>query len=116
MRILFLGDVVGSAGCRAVRNVLPRLIDRDFIDLVVVNCENVTRGAGVDPRSAMDLLEAGAHVLTSGNHIWRRREILDFLPTESRLLRPANYPQETPGRGWTVAETADGTKVAVVNL
>jgi hypothetical protein len=116
MRVLFLGDIVGRPGCRAVRAVLPRLIDRELIDLVIANCENAVDGAGVDPSSALDLFDAGAHVLTSGNHVWRRKEAIDFLGAESRLIRPANYPSTTPGRGWTLCETADGSSVAVLNL
>jgi len=116
MRILFLGDIVGKPGRQAVRALLPRLIDRDRIDLVVANCENVAGGTGVDPKSATELLEAGVNVLTSGNHVWRQKEIIEFIDRDQRLLRPANFPPMVPGRGWTVCETADGTPVAVVNL
>lgn len=116
MRILFLGDVVGKPGRRAVGLVLPQLIDRQRVDLVVANCENATDGSGIDPKSAHELFEAGVHVLTSGNHVWRRREIIEFIRREPRLLRPANFPPSVPGRGWGMVETADGTPVAVVNL
>lgn len=116
MRILFLGDIVGKPGRRAVRALLPRLIDREQLDLVIANCENVAGTAGVDPKSARELLEAGVHVLTSGNHVWRDKGIVEFIESEPRLLRPANFPPMVPGRGWTVCETADGTSVAVVNL
>ncbi len=116
MRILFLGDIVGKPGRQAVTALLPRLIDIERLDFVVANCENVTNGSGVDPKSARDLLAAGVDVLTSGNHVWRRKEIIEFFAAERRLLRPANFPPMVPGHGWTVAETADGTAVAVVNL
>ena len=116
MRILFLGDVVGKPGRRAVGAVLPRLIDRERLDLVVANCENIAGTAGVDPKSARQLLDAGVHVLTSGNHVWRDKNIVEFIGSESRLLRPANFPPMVPGRGWIVCETADGTPVAVLNL
>jgi 2',3'-cyclic-nucleotide 2'-phosphodiesterase len=116
MRILFLGDIVGKPGRQAVTALLPRLIDHERLDFVVANCENVTNGSGVDPKSARDLLAAGVDVLTSGNHVWRRKEILEFIAMERRLLRPANFPPMVPGRGWTVAETADGTSVGVINL
>ena len=116
MRILFLGDIVGKPGRQAVRALLPRLIDRERIDLVIANCENVAGGTGVDPKSASELLEAGVNVLTSGNHVWRQKEIIEFIERDPRLLRPANFPPMVPGRGWTVCETADGTPVAVVNL
>lgn len=116
MRILFLGDIVGKPGRRAVCALVPRLIDRERLDLVIANCENVAGTAGVDPKSARELLEAGVHVLTSGNHVWREKTIAEFIAQEPRLLRPANFPPMAPGRGWTVAETAGGTPVAVVNL
>jgi metallophosphoesterase (TIGR00282 family) len=116
MRVLFLGDVVGKPGRRAVCAMVPRLIDREQVDLVVANCENVAGTTGVDPKSARQLLDAGVHVLTSGNHVWRDKNIVEFIDNEPRLLRPANFPPMVPGRGWTVCETADGTPVAVVNL
>lgn len=116
MRILFLGDVVGKPGRRAVCALVPRIIDRERVDLVIANCENVAGGAGIDARSVSDLLGAGVHVLTSGNHVWRNRETADFIVREPQLLRPVNFPPMVPGRGWTVVETADGTPVAVVNL
>lgn len=116
MRILFLGDVVGKPGLRAVRRVLPRLIDRERLALVIANCENVAGGAGVDHRGVEDLLAAGVDVLTSGNHVWRVKEASDFVAQQPRLLRPANFPPSVPGRGWTTCETADGTQVGVLNL
>jgi metallophosphoesterase (TIGR00282 family) len=116
MRILFLGDIVGKPGRQAVVAVLPRLIDRERLDCVIANCENVTSGSGVDPKSAGELLAAGVGVLTSGNHVWRRKEIVEFIADEPRLLRPANFPPMVPGKGWMVTETADGTPVGVVNL
>jgi metallophosphoesterase (TIGR00282 family) len=116
MRILFLGDIVGKPGRRAVERVVPRLIDTHNLALVVANCENVTDGSGVDSDAAQRLLASGIDVLTSGNHIWRRNEIVDFIEADDRLLRPLNYPPENPGKGWTVFETAGGVPVAVVNL
>lgn len=116
MKILFLGDVVGKPGRRAVCEILPRLIDRERLDFVVANCENIAGGAGVDPKSANELLHAGVHVLTSGNHIWREKSVLAFIEHEPRLLRPANFPPGVPGRGWIVCETAGGVPVGVVNL
>jgi hypothetical protein len=116
MRILFLGDVVGKPGRYAIRSLLPRLIHREQLALVIANCENVAAGAGVDPHSALDLLDAGVDVLTSGNHVWRRKEVIEFIDSDRRMVRPANFPPSVPGRGWTVSETADGTPVAVVNL
>lgn len=116
MRILFLGDIVGKPGRRAVQRIVPRLIDGENLALVIANCENVTDGAGVDCESANALLDAGIDVLTSGNHIWRRKEIIEFIETEPRLLRPANFPPGAPGKGWIVCETAAGVRVVVLNL
>lgn len=116
MRILFLGDVVGKPGRRALAATVPRLIDRERLDLVIANAENESGGMGVDPRGAQELFDAGVDVLTSGNHVWRRRAIVEFMDRTSGLLRPANFPPGVPGRGWIVCETAAGTPVAVVNL
>ncbi len=116
MNILFLGDVVGKPGRRAVRTLLPGLIHREQLALVIANCENVAGGAGVDPDSCRELLAAGVDVLTSGNHIWRKKEITDFMGQEARLLRPANFPPGTPGTGWRRFATASGVEVAVINL
>jgi len=116
MRVLFLGDVVGKPGRRAVCAAVPRIVDRERVDLVIANCENVSGGAGVDTQSVSALLGAGVHVLTSGNHVWRNRETADLIVGESRLLRPANFPPAAPGRGWIAVETAAGTPVAVINL
>lgn len=107
---------MGRVGVRAVGRVLPRLIDRHAIDLVVANGENTAGGAGVDPAAARELFVAGVHVLTSGNHVWRKSGSTSFLEEEERALRPANFPSGSPGRGWTVATTAGGVAVGVVNL
>lgn len=116
MNLLFLGDIVGKPGRMAVCRLLAALVARQRADFVVANCENVAGGAGVDPDSCRELLDAGVDVLTSGNHIWRRKEIGDYLEQEPRLLRPANYPAGAPGRGWGVFRSAGGTPVGVVNL
>jgi metallophosphoesterase (TIGR00282 family) len=116
MNLLFLGDIVGKPGRLAVRALLPKLIHRERIGFVVANCENVSGGAGVEPEQCRELLESGVDALTSGNHIWRKREIVDYIEREPRLLRPANFPPGTPGVGTQVYQTADGTGVAVINL
>ncbi len=116
MNLLFLGDIVGAPGRRAVEELLDRLVDRFFIDLVVGNAENASGGIGITPAVADQLLNLGIDVLTSGNHIWKHKEIIPYLEDTDRLLRPANYPPGTPGRGHLVLETAIGEKVAVVNL
>ncbi len=116
MNLLFLGDIVGKPGRLAVRAVLPKLIHRQEVSFVIANCENVSHGAGVEPDNCRELLSAGVDVLTSGNHIWRKREIVEYIEREPRLLRPANFPPGTPGVGWRCFRTPDGVEVAVVNL
>uniref|UniRef100_A0A7C5EMB3 TIGR00282 family metallophosphoesterase n=1 Tax=Desulfobacca acetoxidans TaxID=60893 RepID=A0A7C5EMB3_9BACT len=116
MNILFLGDIVGSPGRRAVEELLNRLVDRHLIDLVVANGENASGGIGITPAVADQLLNMGIDLLTSGNHIWKHKEIVPYLEDTDRLLRPANYPPDTPGRGYAILETALGEKVAVINL
>jgi metallophosphoesterase (TIGR00282 family) len=116
MNILFIGDIVGAPGRRAVEELLPRLVDRYSIDLVVANGENASGGLGITPPVADQLLAQGIDLLTSGNHIWKHKEILPYLEETDRLLRPANYPPENPGRGFTILETAAGEAVAILNL
>lgn len=115
MRILFVGDVIGRPGRRAVQNLLPDLIIQREADLTIVNCENSAAGFGVTPDIARDLFDAGAQVLTSGNHIWDKKQILDYIDEEPRLIRPANYP-DAPGSGLYVGTTAQGLRYAVMNL
>ncbi len=116
MKILFIGDVVGRAGRRALAEHLDRLIDRHYIDLVIANGENAASGYGITPPVLKELFDAGVHVVTSGNHIWDKKEVLPLLDREKRLLRPANYPPGLPGRGAGVFSTAGGVKVGVCNL
>ncbi len=116
MRLLFLGDIVGKPGRRAVLQVLPRLLADEQIDFVVANCENAAGGVGVDPGTARELLAAGADVLTSGNHIWAKREIVEYLRDSDVLLRPANFAPVTPGWGFTVKQGRNGVAVGVLNL
>ncbi len=116
MNILFIGDIVGAPGRRAVKELLPRAVDQYAIDLVVANGENASGGLGITPQVADQLLDLDIDVLTSGNHIWKHKDILPYLDETDRLLRPANYPPKTPGRGVTVVETAAGEPVAIINL
>ncbi|MDX6589925.1 MAG: 2,3-cyclic-nucleotide 2-phosphodiesterase [Solirubrobacterales bacterium] len=115
MRVLFIGDVVGSPGRRGLRDTMPELRERHQPDLVIVNGENSAGGMGITERTANDMFAAGAGVLTTGNHVYRHREAYEFLEREQRVVRPANYPQANPGRGHTVVE-AGGMRVAVINL
>ena len=115
MRVLFIGDVVGSPGRKGLRETMPALRERYAPDLIVVNGENSAGGVGITERTANDLFGAGTGVITTGNHVYRHREAYDFLERERLVLRPANYPQGNPGRGHTVVE-AGGMRVAVINL
>jgi len=115
MKLLFFGDVVGKPGRQALKLRAQSLAESEKADLLVANCENSSGGIGVDPGSAREMLSLGIHVLTSGNHIWHRKEIFDYLDSSDRLLRPANFTPGVPGRGWSIYETARGP-VAVVNL
>ncbi len=116
MKILFIGDIVGSPGRAAVKTLLPKLVKRESIDVVVANAENAAGGSGITPRVARDLFQSGCHVLTSGDHIWRRPEVIELLQKEPTILRPANFPKMTPGKGSVVFKTEDGKKVGVVCL
>jgi metallophosphoesterase (TIGR00282 family) len=113
IRILFLGDVVGEPGRKAVIAQLPLLKQSEELDFIIVNGENSAGGRGITPKISIDLLRAGAAVVTTGDHVWDQQEIVDYFPTEPRLLRPINYPEGTPGNGSVVLETAKG-KVAVI--
>jgi len=114
IRILFLGDVVGEPGRKAVIARLAALKEQENIDFIVVNGENAAGGRGITPKISIDLLRAGAAVITTGDHVWDQREIVDYFPTEPRLLRPVNYPKGAPGSGSVVLETPKG-KVGVIN-
>src|SRR5579871_4792048 len=114
-RILFCGDLVGSAGRRALLRTLPALRERHQPSFVVVNAENVAGGFGITPEIATELLAAGVDVITLGNHAYRRREIYPYLDAEERILRPANYLRSQPGHGH-VTVTRDGVRLAVINL
>jgi metallophosphoesterase (TIGR00282 family) len=116
MRILFLGDVVGRSGRDAVVAELPGLRARLAADLVVLNGENASHGFGLSPDMARGFFAAGADVITLGNHAWDRREIIPYLEEEPRVLRPANFPPGTPGRGAVVVEVAGGRKALVVQV
>ena len=115
LRVLCIGDVFGEPGRRALGHYLPRLRAELEPDLVVVNVENAAAGFGVTPALARGFLEAGVDVMTSGNHIWDRKEIIEYIVKENLLLRPANYPRGAPGVGSVVVK-AGGHRVGVLNL
>jgi len=116
MNILFVGDVVGAPGRRAVVEALGRVIDKSRIDFTIVNIENAAGGFGLTVELFEELSKLPIDVFSSGNHIWDKKEIYDALNSSDRLLRPANYPPGNPGRGWTVQQTASGVPVGVLNL
>jgi 2',3'-cyclic-nucleotide 2'-phosphodiesterase len=116
MRILFIGDIVGKPGRLAMRALMPKLIAEREVDFVIANCENAAAGFGVTRDVVEDLYNDHADVLTSGNHIWDKKEIVEFIDDYETLLRPANYPPKTPGRGSVVMPTPAGIYVGVINL
>ena len=114
--ILVVGDVVGSSGRDILIRRLPDITEEYRIDLAVVNGENAAGGFGITPKIADELFRTGVHVITTGNHVWDKREVMDYITGESRLLRPANYPAGVPGSGSVVVGLGRGLKVAVLNL
>jgi len=116
MRILFIGDIVGKPGRRAVRELVPKIKKRDDVEFVIANGENVAGGSGITPALTDELFGYGVDVLTSGDHIWKRKEIVESIDSEPRLLRPANYPKGDPGSGSAIVESTFGTVVGVLNL
>ncbi len=116
MRLLFLGDMVGRAGREAVYRELPQLVASQQADFVIVNGENAAGGFGITEEIFNQTLEAGADVVTTGNHVWDQREALGVADREDRFLRPANYPDGTPGRGSFIYEARNGARVMVMNI
>src|SRR5580693_2598030 len=115
LRLLFLGDIIGEPGRKAVIEMLPTLKSSWGLDFVIANGENVAAGRGITPKLAIDLLRCGVAVITTGDHVWDQKDVVGFIETEPRLLRPINYPIGTPGKGSIVLETAKG-KVGVINV
>lgn len=116
MRILFIGDIVGEPGRKAVKELVPKITKREKIDFIVANGENAAGGSGVTPALVDELLSYGVDVITSGDHIWKRKEIIDRIALDARILRPANYPREAPGFGSTVVQSKAGVDVGVINI
>jgi 2',3'-cyclic-nucleotide 2'-phosphodiesterase len=115
MKVLFIGDVVGGPGRRGLKAAMPGLRERHRPDLTIVNGENSAGGMGITERTAGELFDAGADVITTGNHVYRHREAYEFLDRAERVIRPANYPHANPGRGHTAVEVG-GRRVGVINL
>jgi metallophosphoesterase (TIGR00282 family) len=116
MRVLFIGDIVGSPGRRIVQDRLADIVAQRQIDLVIANGENAAAGFGITPRLADELLNTGIEVLTGGNHSWDRKEIMEYMPHQPRLLRPGNFPEGNPGSGVYVGTAKNGVRYGVLNL
>jgi len=116
MNILFIGDIVGSPGRNATKELLPRLKQRYTVDFVIANAENASGGSGITPKCADEFFSYGIDVLTSGDHIFKRKEIIRTLEEEKRLLRPANFPKGVPGRGAGIFKSQTGREVGIINL
>jgi 2',3'-cyclic-nucleotide 2'-phosphodiesterase len=116
MRILFIGDIFGRPGRDVARRAIPALVDRESLDFVIANGENAAAGFGITGDIAETIFSYGVDVMTSGNHVWDKKEVLDYLPRQPKLLRPANFPAAVPGRGSLVARTRTGEPIGVLNL
>lgn len=116
MKILFIGDIVGNPGREAVKGLLPGLQAEYRLDFVIANAENAAGGSGITPKVAQELFEAGVNVLTSGDHIWKKREIFEIIDKEERILRPLNFPSGVPGRGSCLFKAKNGSSIGVVNI
>ena len=116
MKALLIGDIIGRPGRVIVERFVVKLREELGIDLVVANCENAAGGAGITPPVAEELFRAGVDVLTSGNHVWRKKEAFELLKLDHRVLRPANYPVDAPGSGSAIIETLTGQKVGILNV
>jgi metallophosphoesterase (TIGR00282 family) len=116
LKILFIGDIVGSPGRKIVHDRLADILAQRKVDLCIANGENSASGFGITPRIAEELFACGVQVITGGNHVWDRKEIIDFFPHEPRLIRPANFPEGSPGKGSYVGHTKDGAGYAVLDL
>lgn len=116
LKILFIGDIVGEPGRRAVRELLPGLREKHAIDLCIANGENSAGGSGITMSTAADIFAAGVDIITSGDHVWDQKEIYQLMESESRFIRPVNYPPNTPGQGSTFFQIENGPAVAIVNI
>jgi 2',3'-cyclic-nucleotide 2'-phosphodiesterase len=116
MRILFVGDVFGKPGREIARRAIPALVERESLDFVIANVENSAAGFGVTGDIADTILSYGVDAMTTGNHVWDKKEILDYIPRQPKLLRPANFPAGTPGRGSYLGRTRTGEPIGVVNV
>jgi len=117
MKILFLGDIVGNSGCKAIKENLPNIIKKKKIDFVIVNGENAAQdGMGITENNTNELLNSGIDVITTGNHVWDQKETYELISRQKRLLRPLNLPNNTPGKGFEIYNSQKGFKIGVLNL
>lgn len=116
MKILFIGDIVGKVGRTAVKKLLPSLADKYKTDLVIVNGENIAGGFGLTEPLVSEIFKMGVHVITTGNHVWDKKEFVTYISKDNRVLRPLNYPPGVPGYGSLLFSMPDGLKVGIVNL
>lgn len=116
VRILGIGDVVGRPGRTIIKDRLRDFCQKELVDCVIANGENLSGGSGLTPPEADELFKAGVHVITGGDHVWGKKEIIPYIDRTPHLLRPANYPDSQPGKGHTVVETPSGVKVGVIHL
>lgn len=116
MKVLFIGDIVGKVGRNAVNAALPGLVDKYKIDLVIANGENIAGGFGLTESLVKDLFRMGVHVITTGNHVWDKKDFVGYISKENRVIRPANFAPGVPGYGSILYPLSDGTKVGVLNL
>src|SRR5215471_4286863 len=116
MKILFIGDIVGEPGRRAVKHLVPILRERHALDAVIANGENSAGGSGITPATAQEIFKAGVDIITSGDHLWDQKEVAELLANEPRFVRPLNYPPETPGQGAALLHLPGKPSLAVINV
>ncbi len=116
MKVLLIGDIVGKTGRQAVKNLLPNLTDRYKIDFVIANGENAAGGFGITEKTASEIFDSGVHIITTGNHVWDKKETVPYISKENRILRPINFPPNTPGAGSIIFTLPNKEKIAVMNV
>ncbi|MBA4372818.1 MAG: TIGR00282 family metallophosphoesterase [Thermodesulfovibrio sp.] len=116
MKILFIGDIVGKTGRNAVKALLPSLVDKYKIGVVIANAENIAGGFGLTEQLVAELFRMGVHVITTGNHVWDKKDFVQYIVKDNRVLRPMNYPPGVPGAGSIVVNTPGGIKIGVINI
>jgi len=116
VKLLFIGDIVGEPGRRAVKQIVPQLRQRHGLDIVIANGENSAGGSGITPKTAEEIFSAGVDIITSGDHLWDQKEVIALLENEKRFLRPLNYPPGTPGQGSVLVQLSGKPPLAVLNL